>query len=606
MEIQNNVSSILQKYKDHMDRQQELDELLLTNQDREAWIACLQNRAVENQQMYEENGQLISALEAILQKELTEDSAKELYEEVNKMYWDGYDDCEILLPILYKLIDYYETHENVVNLLFLYGAAYYEENEVQNRREGRKVYNEAYNFKILEYKKVYADLPTAAVRKRIWGAYYNLIVVGLGNKMISPDESCRYYREAMEFWNSPEVQALDAESAEIIEVVERINNEWLIVEENIESASRETKEVFCRVAKEAYDSQVREKENLLDVNSEVYAAYLHAQFLMGEKNLDAIVDEYFSYYNEKLKLCPDAKEMTDEDFYFIINTPLAIERWLEYGVAEDKAKQIMAILKRETQATWYQKFGKYASSFVNEILAEWCFKLMKYLDSQNEKEEWLFQLLVRRQLPTYLHSVMVMHLAEALCKEVSRSRAELFASLPEEYRSDLLEFVRQCALLHDVGKTRITDIVNTQGRRLWDREFEGIKMHPVYGAEMLSSDPDLAKYRDVALGHHKFYDGNGGYPDNFQNTESEYRIIIDLITICDCMDAATDHLGRNYKRAKTLDAVLEELIEGKGHRYNPDLVEVIENSPRLKKELGYIVSEGRLDIMYRAYLESVL
>ena len=149
MEIQNNVSSILQKYKDHMDRQQELDELLLTNQDREAWIACLQNRAVENQQMYEENGQLISALEAIQQKELTEDSAKELYEEVNKMYWDGYDDCEILLPILYKLIDYYETHENVVNLLFLYGAAYYEENEVQNRREGRKVYNEAYNFKIL-------------------------------------------------------------------------------------------------------------------------------------------------------------------------------------------------------------------------------------------------------------------------------------------------------------------------------------------------------------------------------------------------------------------------------------------------------------------------
>ena len=51
MEIQNNVSSILQKYKVHMDRQQELDELLLTDQDREAWIACLQNRAVENQQM---------------------------------------------------------------------------------------------------------------------------------------------------------------------------------------------------------------------------------------------------------------------------------------------------------------------------------------------------------------------------------------------------------------------------------------------------------------------------------------------------------------------------------------------------------------------------
>ena len=82
--------------------------------------------------------------------------------------------------------------------------------------------------------------------------------------------------------------------------------------------------------------------------------------------------------------------------------------------------------------------------------------------------------------------------------------------------------------------------------------------------------------------------------------------MIDLITICDCIDAATDHLGRNYKKAKTLEEVLEELSAGKGVRYNPDLVELIENSPRLKKEMSYIVRDGRLDIMYRAYLERVL
>ena len=123
---------------------------------------------------------------------------------------------------------------------------------------------------------------------------------------------------------------------------------------------------------------------------------------------------------------------------------------------------------------------------------------------------------------------------------------------------------------------------------------------------MLGSDPDLTKYHDVVLGHHKFYDGMGGYPENFQNTKSDYRIIIDLITICDCIDAATDHLGRNYKLAKSLDSVIEELIAGKGHRYNPELVEILENSPGLQKEIRYIVSEGRLDIMYRAYLESVL
>lgn len=601
----NNISLILQKYKANMDRQTELDAMLLIDLSKEEWISCLQNRAVENQAMYQENGKLIEQLESLLEQELTEETAQKLYEEAHAMYWDGYDDCQVLLPMLYKLIPYFEMHSDISKLLFLYGAVYYEENEVQNRREGKQTHDETYNYKILEYKKKYFDM-AAEGRRRIWGTYYNLIVSGLGNKAIGPDESYRFYKEAMNFWDSKEVQALDGENEAISEVVNRIKNEWLIVEERIEEANAETQEAFCKAAVAAYESELQEKENSYAVNSEVYGAYLHAQVLLEKCSMDEIVDQYFEYYNQKLKLCPEPKEMTDEEFYFLINTPLTIENWMQYGISEEKKKSIINTLKKMTQETWYHKLKKYDSPFLNGLMAEWCFKLMKYFDSEDEKEEWLFQLLVRRQLPTYLHSVMVMHLAEAFCKEVKRSRPELFQSLESVRREDIISFVRQCALLHDVGKTKITDIVNTQGRKLWDREFLGIKKHPLYGAEMLSMDCDLIKYRDVAMGHHRFYDGSGGYPEEFDNVASAYRIVIDLITICDCIDAATDHLGRNYKRAKTLDMVLQELVEGKGSRYNPDLVEIIEKSSRLKREMSYIVSEGRLDIMYRAYLESVL
>lgn len=605
------IQDILQKYKANMDRQSELDALLLVDQSKEEWIACLQKRAVENQKMYGENGQLILELEELLLQSLDETSAQLMYAEAHTMYWDGYDDCQVLLPILYKLAEYYEEkaeadNEALERLLFLYGAIYYEVNEIQNRREGIQELDESYNYKILEYRDRYFDLPTAQGRRRIWGTYYNIIVSGVANKAISADESYRYYKEAMDFWNTPEVQSLDADNEEIVEVVDRIVKEWLIVEEYIEESSEETKKIFCRVAEETYTKQLQEHENLLDINNEVYAAYLHSQVLLGNKTMDEIVDSYFEYYHEKLKFCPEPKEITDEDFYFIINTPLTIEGWLKYGVSEAKRKSVMDILKGMSQESWYQMLGKYASPFLNELMAEWCFKLMKYMEYQDEKEDWLFQLLVRRQLPTYLHSVMVMHLAEALCKEAKRVNPELFTQIEEKHRGELVSFVKQCALLHDVGKTKITDIVNTQGRKLWDREFLGIKKHPGYGAQMLDTDEDLRKYRDVALGHHKFYDGTGGYPQDFDNVGSPYRIIIDLITICDCIDAATDHLGRNYKVAKTLDTVLEELVEGKGTRYNPELVEIIVNSARLKREMSYIVSEGRLDIMYRAYLESVM
>lgn len=599
------VQDVLKKYKENMERQRELDELLLTDQGKQEWIACLQNRALENQRMYGENGDLIEVLEKWLELPLNEKDAQLLYDECHSMYWDGYDDCQVLLPMIYKLIAFYEEHEDVSKLLFLYGAAYYEVNEVQNRREGCTKRDDSFNYKILSHRNLYSQLDGDG-RRRIWGTYYNLIVSALANKSVSPDESYRYYVEAGDFWKSPEVQQLDGENEELLEIVKRIKEEWLIIEEVIEESSEETRAAFCQLAEEIYREEIEAQQNIYGINSEVYAAYLHAQMLQGKMSLDEIVDTYLAFYLEKLKFCPDTQDMTEEDLYFVMNAPLTIERWLCLGIDEEKSRRVMGKLKRLTQETWYDKMRKYSAPFVNGVMTEWCFKVIKYMESQDEKEECLFQLLVRRQLPTYLHSVMVTHLAEALCKEAKRKRPELFDDITSLPREDLVSFVKQCALLHDIGKTRITDIVNTQGRRLWDREFNGIKQHPVYGAEMIEKDQDLIKYRDIALGHHKFYNGEGGYPVSFDNTKSPYRIVIDLITICDCIDAATDHLGRNYKRAKTLEEVLGELVEGKGVRYNPDLVEIIENSARLKKEMSYIVSEGRLDIMYRAYLESVI
>ena len=76
-----NLSAILQKYKENMNRQSELDEMLLKDLEKEEWISCLQNRATENQAMYQENGELIQQLEALLVPELTVEEAELLYQE---------------------------------------------------------------------------------------------------------------------------------------------------------------------------------------------------------------------------------------------------------------------------------------------------------------------------------------------------------------------------------------------------------------------------------------------------------------------------------------------------------------------------------------------
>ena len=56
--------------------------------------------------------------------------------------------------------------------------------------------------------------------------------------------------------------------------------------------------------------------------------------------------------------------------------------------------------------------------------------------------------------------------------------------------------------------------------------------------------------------------------------------MIDLITLCDCLDAATDCYGRNYHQAKTVEQVLSEFERDSGVRYHPDLVRFLRNSPR--------------------------
>ena len=168
-------------------------------------------------------------------------------------------------------------------------------------------------------------------------------------------------------------------------------------------------------------------------------------------------------------------------------------------------------------------------------------------------------------------------------------------------RDEILDYICNCAMLHDVGKTQMVGVINQQTRPLTDREFGLLREHPDRGAILLHGDDVFEPYMDVILGHHKTYDGKGGYPADFDNTASEKKTMIDLITIADCTDAATDLLGRNYATGKNFYKLLEELEEGAGTRYNPQIVRIISESKRLKETLDNLTSTGRYSIYYEAY-----
>ena len=235
-------------------------------------------------------------------------------------------------------------------------------------------------------------------------------------------------------------------------------------------------------------------------------------------------------------------------------------------------------------------------------------RLIKYL-SDEERIGFVMELNVATQVTTYAHSTHVARLAEAMMKAIIRHRRELLVGKlgisskwqVRLHQRQLIHFIARAALCHDVGKNSIVSVVNNDYRQLSDEERRIIRMHPRMGIKYLKISQELKYYHDTTLGHHKWYNGKGGYPSDFDNTKSPYRFMIDIITLCDCMQAATERVGRNYKQEKSFEKVMDELRAGAGTRYNPDLVKLIDDIPELYKELERITIYGWPDIYYEIY-----
>lgn len=236
-------------------------------------------------------------------------------------------------------------------------------------------------------------------------------------------------------------------------------------------------------------------------------------------------------------------------------------------------------------------------------------RAIKYL-KEEERIRYLNELNVATQVTTYAHSVNVAMIARELMEGILEYQPELLKGALGEIRhgkvllnsKKCLDFIYEAAFYHDIGKNGIISTVNNDYRPLTDEEYAIIKTHPALGAELLKIAPSLyEKYHDTTLGHHKWYNGKGGYLEDFDNTKSPKRILIDIITLSDCMQAATERVGRNYKEGKTFDMVMEEFRRGAGTKYNPDLVKFIDAHDDVARDLAVLINDAWVDIYFNIY-----
>lgn len=124
------------------------------------------------------------------------------------------------------------------------------------------------------------------------------------------------------------------------------------------------------------------------------------------------------------------------------------------------------------------------------------------------------------------------------------------------------------AVLHDIGKIGIRDSVLLKEGPLDDEEFAQIKMHTIYGEEIISRIKELKSAIPGIKQHHEKVNGRG-YPLGLSGEEID--VTARIIAVADSFDAMTT--DRPYRKGLTLDQAFDELRKWSGSQFDPAIVD---------------------------------
>jgi len=154
------------------------------------------------------------------------------------------------------------------------------------------------------------------------------------------------------------------------------------------------------------------------------------------------------------------------------------------------------------------------------------------------------------------------------------------------------DILRMAAMLHDVGKIAISDLILKKPGRFNYDEYEIMKQHTVLGAKIFhdsQTEFDEAAY-NVALNHHERWDGSG-YPGHVDPVTGspiqgftlrngsprgkkgiEIPLFGRIVSLVDVYDALSSR--RSYKEAWDEDKTLKAIKTSAGSQFDPEIVDL--------------------------------
>ena len=356
-------------------------------------------------------------------------------------------------------------------------------------------------------------------------------------------------------------------------------------------------------ARYIYDhTEQHEANNDRFTSSRVHYVYAVARYHGGEITLYELLKTLYMLYEHA-----DWTDYSDKGLVLNISVPCYIQHYARFLPEKEREKwrdnrsQVFAKVSDYLARMNASKYMFLLNSNVQEIVT-----LRAQGDRSFREHKLEYILSCHRQ--TYVHSYMVAWLAARIAQRLIEVAPEHLVGVlgtadGAQVRSraqEIVEHTHECALYHDMGKNMLLSSVSLYHRRLIDLEFGNITQHPVFGARLLRLCDASEDAQQVALHHHRFADGSGGYPDPCEPCTPSARPLVRIVTVADSLDAGTDNIGRCYAAVKTFDQLVGELRAGSGTRYAQEVVALFDDASfaaRLSEEMA----ARRREIYCRAY-----
>lgn len=181
---------------------------------------------------------------------------------------------------------------------------------------------------------------------------------------------------------------------------------------------------------------------------------------------------------------------------------------------------------------------------------------LDFPDGKHIKEicDFYLKMLEVKNPGIFLHSQQVANYAASTAAKLGLSHAEASR-------------IKTAALLHDIGKLSVPNIILGKLPFLSTREMSVYKRHCVAGASMLENIPELDGVAEIIRCHHEKWDGTG-YPKRLkgQNIPIGARIV----AVANYYDSYINPCTHHWQ--KTHDEAIIELKNKSGLDFDPTVV----------------------------------